>query len=284
LRWTAQAYPATHQSRRLNPSPTAALIDLKVGCGLCGQIPVRFDLQPVIHLRITVVPGRRPTCRGKVIATVRSGGSKSQIATTGKGLYKSFTAKTSMAPDAAMRVYSFLHWSHCSGRFARAEAATRIRSTPATSVLTDAQHYTLRSTNHPLNTTPGGELGAQGGKLRVSCGLRAIPGCDNWPHAVWFSVTVTIAPGKPVVVRHAFGKSLLFNKVTHHESAPNTFSGLCCRPGAKRLCSAATQAGRAQVHATAFSNTSTAAAAGARTTAPASRGSGGTIPQRVKPC
>jgi hypothetical protein len=30
-------------NRRFDRSPIDALIDLKVGCGLCGQIPVRFD-------------------------------------------------------------------------------------------------------------------------------------------------------------------------------------------------------------------------------------------------
>jgi len=36
--WTAQTCPEEQQSRRLNHSPTNALIDLKVGCGLCCQI------------------------------------------------------------------------------------------------------------------------------------------------------------------------------------------------------------------------------------------------------
>jgi len=111
-----------------------------------------------------------------------------------------------------------------------------------------------------------------------------IPGSDSWSHTVWFFVAVTIAPGKAVVVRRGQTRIWQINKVTHHESAPNTLFNLRCRPGAKRLCSAATQAGRAPVHATAFTNTRTAPSARARTTAPASRGSGGAIPQRVKPC
>jgi hypothetical protein len=39
-----------------------ALIDLVVRCRLSCQIPVWFDLGTLTHLRITVLPDRRPTC------------------------------------------------------------------------------------------------------------------------------------------------------------------------------------------------------------------------------
>ena len=50
------------------PSPTDALIDLKVGCRLRRQTPVcRLDLHPDIHLRITaVIPQGWPARRGYV--------------------------------------------------------------------------------------------------------------------------------------------------------------------------------------------------------------------------
>jgi len=52
-----RAYPAAHQSRRLDPSPTDALIDLKVGYRRRCQIPACWlDLRPVIHLRVAVLP------------------------------------------------------------------------------------------------------------------------------------------------------------------------------------------------------------------------------------
>lgn len=63
----AQAYPAANQNRRLNQSPTDALIDLIVRCRLRRQIPVCWlDLRPVIHLRITVIPQRWSACRGNM--------------------------------------------------------------------------------------------------------------------------------------------------------------------------------------------------------------------------
>ena len=40
------------------------LIDLVVGCRLRRHIPVRLDLHPFTHLRITVIPQRWPACRG----------------------------------------------------------------------------------------------------------------------------------------------------------------------------------------------------------------------------
>jgi hypothetical protein len=61
--YRAQRHPAAIQNRRFDRSPIDALIDLKVGCGLCGQIPVRFDLQLVIHLRITAVIPQRWSAR-----------------------------------------------------------------------------------------------------------------------------------------------------------------------------------------------------------------------------
>lgn len=61
-----QAYPAASPIRRLSQSPTDALIDLGVGGRLFCKFPVRLDLNPVIHLRITVHPQRRPACRGYV--------------------------------------------------------------------------------------------------------------------------------------------------------------------------------------------------------------------------
>ena len=60
----AQASPAANQNRRLNQSPTDALIDLVSGGRLCCQIPVGLHLDTLAHLRITLAPKRRPTCRG----------------------------------------------------------------------------------------------------------------------------------------------------------------------------------------------------------------------------
>ena len=62
----AQRQPAAIQIRRFAQSPTDALIDLKVRCRLCRQIPVRLDLRPVTHLRITLIPQRWPARRGYV--------------------------------------------------------------------------------------------------------------------------------------------------------------------------------------------------------------------------
>ena len=39
------AYPAARLNRRFAHSPIDALIDIKVGCGLRRQIPIRLDLQ-----------------------------------------------------------------------------------------------------------------------------------------------------------------------------------------------------------------------------------------------
>ena len=60
------AYPAAHQSCSLDPSPTDALIDLKVRCRLCRQTPVCWlNLRAVTHLRIaTFLPQRWPARRG----------------------------------------------------------------------------------------------------------------------------------------------------------------------------------------------------------------------------
>jgi len=59
-----QSQPAVIQNRRFAKSPTDALTDLEVWCGLCQQIPVYWlDLRPLTHWRITVVPKWRPACR-----------------------------------------------------------------------------------------------------------------------------------------------------------------------------------------------------------------------------
>ena len=59
-----QVYPAARLNHRFDLSPIDALIDLVVGCGLRRQIPVRLDFDTLAHLRITVIPQRRPACRG----------------------------------------------------------------------------------------------------------------------------------------------------------------------------------------------------------------------------
>lgn len=51
----AQNPPAAIQNRRLCQSPADALIYLIVRCRLRCQIPIRFDLRPVTHLRITTI-------------------------------------------------------------------------------------------------------------------------------------------------------------------------------------------------------------------------------------
>ena len=61
-----QHYPAASLNRRFAQSPNDALIDLKVRCRLRRQIPVRLNLRPVTHLRITVSPQRWPARRGDV--------------------------------------------------------------------------------------------------------------------------------------------------------------------------------------------------------------------------
>ncbi len=65
MRWDSAGLPnpAASQNRRLNHSPTDALIDTVVGGRLLSQIPIRLDLPLVIHLSITtVVPQRWPVC------------------------------------------------------------------------------------------------------------------------------------------------------------------------------------------------------------------------------
>ncbi len=69
--WVCRARSHPPQCLRIHyfvPSPTDALINLKVGCRLRRQIPVCWlDLRPVIHLRITaVIPQRWPARRGYV--------------------------------------------------------------------------------------------------------------------------------------------------------------------------------------------------------------------------
>jgi hypothetical protein len=59
-----QGYPPAHLSRLFDLSPIDALINLVFRCRLCRQIPLRIDLHPVIHLRITVTPQGQPACRG----------------------------------------------------------------------------------------------------------------------------------------------------------------------------------------------------------------------------
>ena len=59
-----QAYPAASLNRRFAPSPVNALIDIKVGFGLCRQIPVWRDFDTTTHLRTTVIPQRWPARRG----------------------------------------------------------------------------------------------------------------------------------------------------------------------------------------------------------------------------
>jgi len=75
----AQVQPAAIQNRRLCLSPIDALIYLVAGCRLRRQIRVRRDLGTLAHLHITtVLPQRRPACRGDVKTYARFGGSKSQ--------------------------------------------------------------------------------------------------------------------------------------------------------------------------------------------------------------
>lgn len=63
----AQAYPTASQSRRLNPSPIDALIDLVVGCRLRRQVPIGLNVHPLTRLRITtVIPQRWPARRGNL--------------------------------------------------------------------------------------------------------------------------------------------------------------------------------------------------------------------------
>lgn len=63
---SAQVHPTAGVNRRFDLSPIYALIYLGVGCRLCCQIPVRLDVHPVIHLRITVLPQWRTACGGDV--------------------------------------------------------------------------------------------------------------------------------------------------------------------------------------------------------------------------
>ena len=88
----AQVHSAAIQNRRLCLSPIDALIYLVAGCRLRRQIRVRRDLDTLAHLPITtVLPQRRPACRGDVNTYARFGGGKSQTATTDSGLELKFT-------------------------------------------------------------------------------------------------------------------------------------------------------------------------------------------------
>ena len=59
-----QAFPAAILNRHFGLSPVHALIDLIVRCRLCRQMPVRLDFDTLAHLRVTLIPQRRPACRG----------------------------------------------------------------------------------------------------------------------------------------------------------------------------------------------------------------------------
>jgi hypothetical protein len=62
-----QRLPAAIQNRRFDLSPIDALINLVIGGRLLCQIPIRLDVHPVIHLRITtLLPQRWPARRGYV--------------------------------------------------------------------------------------------------------------------------------------------------------------------------------------------------------------------------
>ena len=66
--YRAQSHPAASlwtwgfANRRFAQSPIDALIDIKVGCRLRRQIPVRLAFDTLVHLRITVIPQWRPAC------------------------------------------------------------------------------------------------------------------------------------------------------------------------------------------------------------------------------
>ena len=59
-----QLPPAAHGMRRFSLSPVDALVHFVVRCRLRHQIPIRLDVQPVIHLRVAALPQRWPACRG----------------------------------------------------------------------------------------------------------------------------------------------------------------------------------------------------------------------------
>ena len=61
-----RSLPAASQNPRLNQSPIDALIDIKLGHRLRRQIPIRLDLGALTHLRITILPQRRPARRRDV--------------------------------------------------------------------------------------------------------------------------------------------------------------------------------------------------------------------------
>lgn len=82
----AQVHPATIQNRRLCLSPIDAVIYLVVGGRLCRQIPIRFDVRRVIHLRITAIPQRRPADRGYGSANGWFEVGKSEISATASNL------------------------------------------------------------------------------------------------------------------------------------------------------------------------------------------------------
>ena len=89
---------------RFDLSTMDALIHLVVGNGLCRHIPIWLNLRPVTHLRIaTVIPQRSPACWGYAIANGRSGGGKSQDATSGKCLLTPATSLRSRPPRLSVR-------------------------------------------------------------------------------------------------------------------------------------------------------------------------------------
>ena len=60
----AQGYPPARLGRRFALSQVDALVDIKIGCGLRRQVPVRLELHTITRLRITVLLQRWPACRG----------------------------------------------------------------------------------------------------------------------------------------------------------------------------------------------------------------------------
>jgi hypothetical protein len=53
--YRAQRHPLENLNRRFAQSPIDALIDIKVGCGLRQQIPIRLAFDTHVDLRITVI-------------------------------------------------------------------------------------------------------------------------------------------------------------------------------------------------------------------------------------
>jgi hypothetical protein len=66
LQWPTQPHPQRGRSRCLSPSPTEALIDLKVRRRVGRFIPVWGWLNALTGLRFGAIPQRRPACRGDV--------------------------------------------------------------------------------------------------------------------------------------------------------------------------------------------------------------------------